>query len=43
MAEGVDEAQDVGAVGKISNGDDRVDVNGGRMAWARDGVGYGRW
>ena len=28
---------------KISNSDDRGDVNGGGMAWARDGVGYGRW
>jgi hypothetical protein len=28
VAEGVDEAEDVGAGGKISNGDDRGDVNG---------------
>ena len=43
VAEGVDEAKDVGAGSKISNGDDRGDVDGGGMAWVRDGVGYGRW
>ena len=37
VAEGVDEAKDVGAGSKISAGDDRGDVDGGGMVWATVG------